>query len=155
MSRLVVGAGRYFNKLEGDVTLDIKPFEGIDVVADLEKRWPFEDDSFEYIMAYHVIEHLNDLIHFMDEAWRVLKFNGILHIETPLANGNPELEFADPTHKRCYTPWTFENYFTLNGVDNFGYTEKPWGIVDLHLETMTPYLWNRPDVIIFKGTPIK
>lgn len=155
MSRLVVGAGRNFVKREGDVTLDIKPFDGIDIVMDLNLPWTLTPDSYHEIMAYHVVEHLDSLIHFMDEAWKVLKPGGVLHIETPLAGGNPELEWADPTHKRCYTTFSFINYFTPEGIDNFGYTDKAWAIEDLYLKTIDPDLWDKPDVVVFRGIPIK
>lgn len=145
--RLIVGAGKNFNKRDdNDVTLDIRPFDGIDVVADLNTRWPFEDETFLHISACHVVEHLQDLIHFMDEAHRVLKRGGSIYIETPLAGADPDLEYCDPTHVRCYRPYTFNNYFTPEGIEQFGYTDKAWAILKNVMEA---------SVIKVHMTPIK
>lgn len=153
--RLIVGCGKFHQKQEGDITLDIKPFDGVDIVHDLNVDFPFENDSVESIIALHIVEHLDDLIHFMDECWRILIPGGELYIETPLAGANTELEFADPTHKRCYTSYTFHNYFTLSGIQNFGYTEKPWAIINCGTKSAQPSLYTKHDILIFHGYPLK
>lgn len=132
--KLIVGAGPHYKKTPGkekqEVTLDIRKFKNIDIVHDLNHDWP-EDmhGQFLHISALHVVEHLNDLIHFMDQAWLCLKKGGSMYIETPLAGGDSDLEFCDPTHIRCYRPYTFTNYFTPEGIEQFGYTDKPWAIL--------------------------
>lgn len=134
--RLIVGAGKHFIKRDDkDITLDIRPFPGIDVVHDLNHDWPEElHDQFLHISALHVVEHLNNLIHFMDQAWVCLKKGGSLYIETPLAGGDVDLTHCDPTHVRCFRPHTWTNYFTPEGVETFGYTEKSWAILSLKVE---------------------
>ncbi len=153
--RLIVGCGQFHVKEPGDHTLDILPFPDVDTVHDLNYDLPFEDDEFDYMVAIHVVEHLQSLIHFMNEAWRVLKPGGELYIETPLAGANNELEFADPTHIRCYTTYSFHNYFTLSGVHNFGYTDKPWSIITCHSVPINPLKSDHPDVLVFHGYPLK
>ena len=133
--RLIVGAGKNYKKSrQDDVTLDIRHFDGIDVVADLNEDWPFEDETFLHVSALHVVEHLNNLIHFMDESHRVLKQGGSLYIETPLAGGDLDLTHCDPTHIRCFRPYTWANYFTPEGIETFGYTERGWAILSLKVE---------------------
>lgn len=147
MQRLILGPGPRWEKKNGDTFVDIRPFPNVDVVHDLNiTPWPFADRSFLHVSAVHVVEHLNSLLSFMDEAWRVLSPGGSLYIETPLAGANPDLEFADPTHVRCYRIHTFMNYFTPEGVEAFGYTDKAWNI---------PHLRVKDDCIIFHGYPIK
>lgn len=51
------------------------------LVADREK-WPFEDESLDYIVSNQVIEHLSDVDHFISEATRVLKKWGVLVTST-------------------------------------------------------------------------
>lgn len=157
MSRLIVGSGKHFKRQKGDTLVDIKPFDGVDVVHDLNViPWPFEDNSYDEIIALHVVEHLQSLVNFMDESWRILKKDGILHIETPLAgSGNVELEWADPTHIRCFTTYSFHNYFTDHGVAQFGYTDRIWDTIKLHTEPINPHLGLHPDVVVYKGTPRK
>jgi SAM-dependent methyltransferase len=147
MQRLILGPGKHWKKEEGDVFLDIRPFVGIDVVHDLNiAPWPFEDKSFVHVSAVHVVEHLKDLISFMDEAWRVLEQGGTLYIETPEAGGDIDLIHCDPTHIRCYRKHTFWNYFTKEGIEKFGYTNKPWSIAKCEVVN---------NCIIFHGMPIK
>lgn len=155
MSRLIIGAGIHHEHQDGDVTLDILSAEGIDVVHDANLDWPFEDNTFDEVIAIHVVEHLNSMMHFMNESWRVLNEGGELYIETPLAGANAELEFADPTHVRCYTPYTFHNYFTLRGIKEFGYTDKPWAIIACFTKPAQPLQYTTPDVLVFHGYPIK
>lgn len=122
---------------------------------DLNLPWTVTHDSYDEVVAIHVVEHLQSLIHFMDEAWNVLKPEGQLYIETPLAGGNAELEFADPTHIRCFTPYSFFNYFTPHGIEQFGYTNKAWKILKCHTEPIFPDKSLHCDVVVFRGTPIK
>ena len=146
-SELVLGAGIGWVKQPNQQLLDIRSFEGIDHVVDLNiTPWKFEDNSFDSIIAIHLIEHLDNLISFMDECHRILRPSGELYIETPIAGGDPDLEFADPTHIRCYRPHTFVNYFTGSGISKFGYTDKCWG--SLHIE-------QKNSVMIIHLMPIK
>ncbi len=55
--------------------------------ADLEKNWPFQNNTFNLVIGVEIIEHLVDPDHFIKESKRVLKNNGTLIITTPnLAN---------------------------------------------------------------------
>jgi predicted SAM-dependent methyltransferase len=151
MERLVLGAGPHWPKIRNDqyhdIFVDIRPFPNIDVVHDLNViPWPFPDNSVGSISAIHVVEHLRCLVTFMNECWRILSPGGSLYIETPHAGMDVDLEFADPTHVRCYTKHSFINYFTKEGVNNFGYTDKAWCIYHLDVKN---------NCIIFHGAPIK
>jgi glycosyltransferase involved in cell wall biosynthesis len=79
-----------------------------DIIADLEGPWPFEDDSIGVIRAYHLLEHLEDPIHFFNEAFRVLAPGGFLLLEVPSVKGDGA--FADPTHKKFFNLLSFEYY---------------------------------------------
>ena len=45
------------------------------VVCNLEKDWPFEDESFDLLSAFFLLEHIEDVEHFFNEAYRILKAN--------------------------------------------------------------------------------
>lgn len=65
--------------------------------VDLEKTpWPFEDNTFDVVRAYDLIEHLQCPITTMNEIWRVLKPGGLADILVPSTDGRGA--FQDPTH---------------------------------------------------------
>lgn len=89
-----------------------------------EGNLPFADDSFDGIVASHVIEHLKDPISFVKECIRVCKPGGFVYVEAPserslLMPGMPfqhdmfySLSFYDdPTH--LSRPWTPQAFYRL------------------------------------------
>lgn len=131
MKTLVLGAGKW-QRIEGADHQDRINFPGIKHVFDLnQERWPIGMEDYDQIIATHVVEHLRDLIHFMNECHWSIRQRGRLIIETPNAGINPDLTHCDPTHVRCYRPGTFENYFTEEGKKRFGYVQRTWRIVEM------------------------
>jgi len=52
--------------------------------ADLNKdRIPFPDDTFDFVIASHIIEHLQDQIAFFGDCVRVCKPGGLIYVEAP------------------------------------------------------------------------
>ena len=51
--------------------------------SDLNKKFPYDNNSFDVVIAYHVIEHLVNVRLFVYELYRVLKKNGYAVIGTP------------------------------------------------------------------------
>ena len=84
------------NGLEDWTNVDIQAMPGVDVIANLEDKWPWDDGSVHYIRAYDIFEHLHDSIHTMNEAWRVLGHGGLLEIWVPSTDGRGA--FQDPTN---------------------------------------------------------
>lgn len=93
--------------------------------TDLNKEpIPFEDNTFDYVYASHVIEHLQDPINFFSECIRVLKPNGKILIMAPSEIGlslkgmsfnydnfRSISFFDDPTH--VMRPWTPQSFYRL------------------------------------------
>lgn len=127
-SILILGCGPHHQKQKGEILSDIRPFPNVDVVHDLNVfPWPWDFATMDRIIAIHVVEHLYcQLIPFMNQCWRILKPGGSVYIETPMAGVDVDLEWADPTHVRCYRPHSFYNYLTPEGIERFGYTDKAW-----------------------------
>lgn len=109
-----LGAGKYPIGPQW-LTVDIQPLPHITHVADLNGRWPFEDDSVDFIDASNILEHLKDPIHSMNEAWRILKVGGVIDIVVPSTDGRGA--FQDPTH---ITFWN-KNSFLYYSHDHPGY----------------------------------
>lgn len=102
--RLNLGCGQGIS--DEFVNVDIVPLPGVDIVADLDEKWPWEDGTVEYVLASHVFEHVERPDHFMAEAFRVLEDGGVLDIRVPYWKHSNS--FTDPTHKRHCTERTFD-----------------------------------------------
>lgn len=76
---------------------------------------PVEDESFDLIICYHVLEHVENDRTAMKELYRVLKPQGALLVQTPFKNGdiyeNPDVkteserlkEYGQEDHVRIYS----------------------------------------------------
>lgn len=102
----------------GFLNVDIHRYPGVDKVVDLRKKWPWKDCSIEWISASEVAEHLPDPIHFMNEAWRVLKPGG--HLDMVVPSSDARGAFQDPTHKSF---WNY-NSFLYYSVDYPDYSRR-------------------------------
>jgi predicted O-linked N-acetylglucosamine transferase (SPINDLY family)/cephalosporin hydroxylase len=78
------------------VGVDVCPGVEVDIVADLNQRFPFADNSVDEVRAYDTIEHLVDRIHTMNEIWRICKDGAKVNILVPSTDGRGA--FQDPTH---------------------------------------------------------
>lgn len=81
--RLHLGAGG--NVLSGWLNTDYLGHFPACLHLDVRKRFPFADESLEYVFSEHMIEHLcyDDGIRMLRECHRVLKPGGFIRIETP------------------------------------------------------------------------
>lgn len=100
--RIVLDGRRGWQNLQ---TLDYNADHRPDVLHDLEKLpYPFDDDSFDEVHAYEVLEHTGqqgDWRFFFaqfSELWRVLKPGGYLAATCP--DYRSMWALGDPSHKR-------------------------------------------------------
>jgi len=61
--------------------------EAVTVVADCQRRLPYEDASFDRAIAIHVLEHLPNLPGALDEIARLLKPGGVFSVVIPCEGG--------------------------------------------------------------------
>jgi predicted SAM-dependent methyltransferase len=94
--------------VDGFISVDI--VDNADIMADLSKPWPFEDNSIDQIRAFDAIEHLPDKIFTMNEAYRVLTPGGIIDIFVPSTDGRGA--WQDPTHVSYWNQNSFMYYAT-------------------------------------------
>lgn len=76
--------------IEGNTTRIMMAKEnGVDKVvpANLEKRWPFPDESFDVIISNQVIEHMVSIDNFISEVYRLLRPGGYCVISTENLSG--------------------------------------------------------------------
>lgn len=95
--KLNLGAGKV--RMDGYLSVDSIPFEGLDVVADLRVRWPWEDSSVSDIHMSHVLEHFTgpQRVHIFNEMFRVLAPGGKSLIVTP--HWSSQRAYGDFTHE--------------------------------------------------------
>jgi len=91
--RLNLGAAD--RAIPGFLSVDIAP--PADVIADLSQPWPWEISSVDEVVAFDVIEHIADRIHFMNELHRVMRPGATARIEVPNAAKGAG-QWQDPTH---------------------------------------------------------
>lgn len=118
-------------------------------------RIPFPDESFDFITAHDLIEHIpriiykNDarltpFIYLMSEILRVLKKDGIFLSNTPAYPFTSA--FSDPTHVNIITSHTFKLYFAspFNWAERYGFNENNNGQFQLLMQG-----WHKENLITF------
>jgi len=108
--RRVLNLGSGARPVPGAVNLDSSPAANPEVLHDLARRpWPFADDTFEEILGYDILEHLDDVVGFMEEVHRIGRPGAILRLTVPhFSSAN---SWRDPTHVRAFAHGTLD-YFT-------------------------------------------
>ena len=101
----IVDLGCGPKKIEGAVGVDSYPYPGVDVVVDLNiTPWPLEDNRFDEINGFHIIEHVEDTVKFLSEIHRIGRAGARVKIVTP--HFSSLNSWSDPTHIRhLSTTW--------------------------------------------------
>lgn len=150
MRSLLLGGGRDHRKRifqkgassewSGELTvLDMDPNCGANVVWDLEYRpLPFEDNSFDEMGAYDVLEHVGrqgdwrGWFEEMAEYHRILKPGGIFGILVPIG----EDALADPGHTRFFQANWFgfcsRKFYDVNTERRAAFTDYRWYLNSVH-----------------------
>jgi len=78
--------------------------------------YPYEDESFDYIFSKSVIEHMNEPDILIDEAFRLLKKNGMFICMTPSwKHSYQEAFYIDHTHVTPFIKHSLEVICELSG----------------------------------------
>jgi SAM-dependent methyltransferase/uncharacterized protein YbaR (Trm112 family) len=98
-----------------DLTRGLTSYAGtLSAAADLT-RLPFASNSFDLVLASHVLEHILDDRAAVREALRVLKPGGIAVLPVPIVHQGPTVEYGEPRpdeemHVRAPGPDYFDRY---------------------------------------------
>jgi hypothetical protein len=126
MVKLDLGCGG--KKKEGFIGVDQYAMEGVDVVLNIGvDPWPWEDGTVEEIHASHFLEHLTaqQRVHFMNEAFRVMKEGAKATIITPHWASNRA--YGDFTHQWPPVAEMFYYYLSQAWRDtNAPHTDVKW-----------------------------
>ena len=120
--KIILGSGPGFKHQEGVIGIDyIKDFKP-DIVADIRKGIPLEDNSADEINCEHTLEHIQlneDFIFVMNEIYRVLKPGGTVYIEVP--HKDSDMAYESVEHTRFFTQHTFMNFYDNPYHKEMGY----------------------------------
>ncbi|MFM9829162.1 MAG: methyltransferase domain-containing protein [Sphingomonas sp.] len=130
---LDVGCGP--SKMPGAIGVDRFDLPGVDVVCDLNERWPFEDARFGHIIFRHSIVHLRSLEAALREARRVCQTGGRIEIISP--HFSSDNAFTDPT-MTFSTGYRTMDYYCENGSMGYGY----YGQLGLRIVGRRIYLYR-------------
>jgi SAM-dependent methyltransferase len=110
MRVLDLGCGT--RKHPASIGADLHALPGVDVVCDLTRfPYPFATNSVDVIHLNHVIEHMDDPVRVLEEAWRITRSGGKVYVRVPHCTGR--YAWKDPTHRRAFTSESF-GYFGEN-----------------------------------------
>lgn len=113
---------------------------GIEYIQHCAEELPFENDSFDIVISFETIEHVNSPDKYLSELSRVLKFGGIAIVSCPndpyyRKAGEPE----NPFHKRMLSWFEFskltQSYLGDNVDWYFGFALN--GFMNLPLSSCT------------------
>jgi predicted SAM-dependent methyltransferase len=115
--KLNIGCGPY--KDAGVINIDKNPVWEPDLVLDVRKGLPYEDNSVDGIKAWHFIEHLDkdEIVGFLAECYRVLKQKGKLDLLFPIG------VTYDLDHKSYLSKYSFE-LICRGGKDDYYHGPK-------------------------------
>jgi predicted SAM-dependent methyltransferase len=122
--KLNIGCG--YNKKEGFVNIDkakeVKP----DEIVNIEKGFPFPDNSFEYIYSEHTLEHIEpqNWRFVLNEIARIAKKGCILELKLPYDNSGQR---TNADHFRT---------FSWNSFDQFSEESKRNYYSNLHMKRL-------------------
>jgi SAM-dependent methyltransferase len=125
---LNLGCGR--RKRDDCINVDSIAELNPDVVWNLDQRpYPFPRGSFDQIWAYDVIEHLERVDGFLEEAHDLLSPGGVIEITTP--HFSSPNSFRDPTHRHHLSYFSLD-YFTAGHSLNF-YSKARFEVLERNL----------------------
>lgn len=113
------------NKDEEVINIDKEPFWKPNIIRDVEKGLPFDDNSVDEIFTSHFLEHITQdkMDFFMFECWRVLKNKGKFICIVPIGKS----WMSSPYHKSPMTEMTPIFFTEWNHPEITGYNYKNLG----------------------------
>lgn len=149
---LNLGCG--FTKWVGPNWVNVDKFDNCepDMVVDLDMfPYPWEDETFDYVLANHVMEHLVDWWKAFVEIARILKVGGNFEMRVPDESSSSALTYRD--HYHVFSPLSFHgigdpetcNYFR-GGTNAWAKTVEhtiPLNMKFYHRVPHKQYSWMR------------
>jgi len=112
IKKLNIGCG--LNILDGWLNTDIAPLSSEVVYMDATTKYPFQENSFDYVYSEHMFEHIEHVkgINMLKEVYKVLRPGGKIRISTPDMQFLIDLYNNDKTEvQNEYIKWSMAKYW--------------------------------------------
>jgi len=131
---LNLGCGQ--SKKDDQFGIDMNPRSNADLIHDLNLTpWPIEDNRFDEVLCFAILEHVQDFYGVMEEIWRVSKPGTLVYINVP--HYTDTAAYTDPTHCHYLTSFSFDS---LQGDKSYSYyTDVRYKIEDLRVHLLGLY----------------
>lgn len=125
----------------GDIGVDIKQYPGVDFCVDLEKNaLPFPDDSFDLVVSYHFLEHVDDPELVLKEMLRVARVR--VEVTVPHRYSIYAISLG---HKVVFNKKWFQDFAKkYNLIVRGHYTVVPFLFVFSRVYEIVVEIWKRP-----------
>lgn len=129
MVKIDLGCGA--RKAMGFIGVDRSSLPGVDVIADINGRLPFRDNSVDLLFASHSLEHAEKLLPTLKEIYRICKHGAQLCVLAPYYQQG--LNLANPYHHSTFnehTPRFWTDYpHTPIDAEEYAHPHAPsWGL---------------------------
>jgi len=114
--KLNLGCGN--KKKDGFLGVDRYPCDAANLICDVSKPLPFQDDSVDEVYMDNVIEHLYDIPTLMREVVRISKRGSCVTIITP--HFSSLASWRDPTHVHHLSYFSFDHFEKLSTMHYVG-----------------------------------
>lgn len=101
------------------------------------QRLPFQDNTFDTVLALELIEHLINPKAFLKEVRRVLKSSGVLILSTP--NGEVKRPI-EPYHTKLFIVEELMDILKKSGFNNIGIYAFPRDKEEIYIIALTRYI---------------
>lgn len=113
----------------------MKPYDGVDIVHDMNDPLPFEDNSVHFVIASHSLQYVVDLDTVMREIYRICKHTAIVCIIAPYAHVSAHM--VNPRYKQYFNEHS-PRYWTTDHLKHIR-MEEP-------LLSWSPDTWSLADM---------
>ena len=98
---------------------------------------PLENNFFDLIICYHILEHIEDDKKAIEELQRVLKPNGICVIQTPFKEGDIYEDFSKKTPTARLEAFGQEDHVRIYSVEGLHKRLKENGFQNVEIKTFS------------------
>ncbi len=110
MGKIKLNLGSRDDYKKGWINLDKSKEFKADIYSDIQKKIPLKDNSVDFVLAKHILEHINPekLEFVMDEIRRVVRPKGLVHIYVP--HFSCGITYRNPSHLIPMSYYTFTRF---------------------------------------------